>query len=56
MVCKWLHSRVTQSTQTLDETAAKEFIQQLLGKKYSDMVSEVSKLSEDTKSLLKYIK
>ena len=41
--------------QTLDETAAKELIQQLLGKKYNDMVNEVHKLSGENKEFIKGI-
>ena len=45
--------QAAQSIQTLDETAAKELIQKLLGKKYNDMVSEVSKLSDEQKEFIK---
>ena len=41
--------------QTLDETAAKELIEQLLGKKYNDMVNEICKLSEEHKELIKRV-
>ena len=44
-----------QNTQTLDEAAAAELIQKLLEKKYSDMTSEVSKLSDEQNTFIKSI-
>ena len=41
------------SMQALDETSTKELIKKLLGKKYNDMVSAVSKLSYDQKESIK---
>ena len=45
----------SQSIQGLNETAANEFIQQLRGKKYADMASEVSKLSDEQRECVKSI-
>ena len=47
--------QATQTIETLDETTAKELIQKLLGKKYNDMVREVSKLSDKHKEFIKAV-
>ena len=47
--------QAAQNAQTLDEAAAGELIQKLLGKKYSDMTSEVSKLSDEQKGVIKSV-
>ena len=41
------------SAQTLDETAAKELIEKLLGKTYDDMVNEICKLSDEHKEFVR---
>ena len=48
-------AQAAQSMQTQDETAAKELIKQLLGKKYSDMVSELDRLSKENKEFINHI-
>ena len=44
-----------QDQKKLDETAAKELIKKLVGKKYTDLVSQLSKISDENKELIRNV-
>ena len=51
MRCKWLRSRLFKVRKLLMRLYAKELIEQLLEKKYSDIVSELAKLPSETQKV-----
>ena len=52
MATRQVDLQSNRSTHIPDEAAAKELIQQLLGKKYIDMANQVSKLSDEQKKFI----